>query len=152
MNKNESPITIIIVDDVPAYRSALTVVLKKAYPNATIIEAQNGEGISSMCLHTDPDIVITDLQMPVRDGFDVLGQLFEISIDYPVMVLTAYATIRALEKVTAAGCLGFVDKSSSMKTVIEGVESVLAGKPYYSPYIHALLQRHFTEERLANGK
>lgn len=151
MNEKNSPITIVIVDDVPAYRNALRIALAASYPNCTIFEETDGANVALTCRHTSPDIVITDLKMPVKDGFGVLEELYEISVDYPVMVLTAFATIVALEKVTSSGCLGFVDKSSSMKTIIEGVDAVLEGKPYYSPYVHALIQRHFKNERIGNG-
>lgn len=152
MNKNSDPITIVIVDDVPVYRTALSNVLKSKYPNCTIIEEENGNQIVEVCQRVEPDIVITDLKMPGKDGFQVVNDLFNININYPVMVLTAYATIKALEKVTWAGCLGFVDKSSGMKVILEGVETVMSNKPYYSPFIHRLIQEHFSETTEKGGK
>jgi DNA-binding NarL/FixJ family response regulator len=133
----------VIVEDLKVYRQALVLMLKKEYPGCEIHEKGNGENILEFCRKIQPDIVITDLMMPVKDGYHVLTQLFKLSTDYPVLVLSAYATIKTVSEVTLIGCLGFVDKGSEMKVISEGIQAVIEGRPYYSPYMHSLIKDYF---------
>lgn len=133
----------VIVEDLKVYRQALVLMLKKEYPGCEIHEKDNGENILEFCRKIQPDIVITDLMMPVKDGYHVLTQLFKLSTDYPVLVLSAYATIKTVSEVTLTGCLGFVDKGSEMKVISEGIQAVIEGRPYYSPYMHSLIKDYF---------
>lgn len=133
----------VIVEDLKVYRQALVLMLKKEYPGCEIHEKTNGKNILQFCRDIQPDIVITDLNMPVKDGYHVLTQLFKLSTNYPVLVLSAYATIKTVSEVTQTGCLGFVDKGSEMKVILEGIQAVMEGRPYYSPYMHSLIKDHF---------
>jgi len=133
----------VLVEDLQVYRQVLSQMLQKEYPGCEIHERTNGEDVLELCKTVEPDLVITDLKMPVKDGYHVLKQLFKLSSDYPVMVLSAYATIKTVSKVTLTGCLGFVDKGSDLKTISDGISAVLAGRPYYSPYMQSLIKDYF---------
>lgn len=137
----------VIVEDAKVYREALALMLEKEYPGCVIHEKDNGEGILNFCRDVRPDLVITDLQMPIKDGYHVLTELFKLTSDFPVLVLSAYATIKTLSNVTLTGCLGFVDKGSEMKVITEGIQAVLEGKPYYSPFVHRLIKNHFESNK-----
>lgn len=137
----------VLVEDLQVYRQALSLMLQKEFPGCEIHERENGEDVLELCKKVEPDLVITDLKMPVKDGYHVLKQLFKLSSDYPVMVLTAYATIKTVSNVTLTGCLGFVDKGSDLKTISEGISAVLEGRPYYSPYMHSLIKDYFNSEQ-----
>ena len=80
--------------------------------------------------------------MPKKDGYHVLNQLFKLSKDYPVLVLSAYATIKTITEVRQTGCLGFADKSSEMKVISAGIKAILAGESFHSPQIKNLIKDH----------
>jgi len=65
--------TIIIADDVEHNRKYLIDALKKT--NIKVIEASNGHEVLSIAKKTIPDLIITDIRMPVLDGFELLDKL-----------------------------------------------------------------------------
>lgn len=78
-NLNQTPFTLLIVDDDPMYRELLQVRLQKSLPQAVILSANDGfEGLVKLGQHK-PHVLITDLNMPGMDGFQMLSSLAQNS-------------------------------------------------------------------------
>jgi DNA-binding response OmpR family regulator len=79
---------ILIVDDDEHIREAVTVGFQLQWPDAEIIGAQDGEeGVAKFFAH-NPDVVVLDVAMPRKNGFEVLREIRQVS-DVPVIMLTA---------------------------------------------------------------
>ncbi len=79
---------ILVVDDDPHILDALTVGLQLQWQDAIVLAASDGDaGLRSFYEH-DPDIVLLDVAMPGRNGFEVLQEIRRLS-DVPVVMLTA---------------------------------------------------------------
>jgi two-component system KDP operon response regulator KdpE len=79
---------ILVVDDDPHILDALTVGFQLQWQDSTVIAARDGEeGVEAFFEH-NPDIVVLDVAMPRRNGFDVLQEIRRVS-DVPVILLTA---------------------------------------------------------------
>jgi two-component system KDP operon response regulator KdpE len=79
---------ILVVDDDAHIREAVAVGLQLHWPDAEILEAKDGEeGIDLFFEHT-PDVVLLDVAMPGKNGFEVLRAIRRVS-DVPVVMLTA---------------------------------------------------------------
>lgn len=78
-NLSQTPFTLLIVDDDPMYRELLQVRLQKSLPQAVILSANDGfEGLVKLGQHK-PHVLITDLNMPGMDGFQMLSSLAQNS-------------------------------------------------------------------------
>ena len=78
-NLNQTPFTLLIVDDDPMYRELLQVRLQKSLPQAVILSANDGfEGLVKLGQHK-PHVLITNLNMPGMDGFQMLSSLAQNS-------------------------------------------------------------------------
>lgn len=78
-NLNQTSFTLLIVDDDPMYRELLQVRLQKSLPQAVILSANDGfEGLVKLGQHK-PHVLITDLNMPGMDGFQMLSSLAQNS-------------------------------------------------------------------------
>lgn len=81
--------TILIVEDDEIARIALAKMVRRLCKS--VLEASNGkEGLEMELLHR-PDIVLTDLEMPVMSGMELVERLKERDAQRPVVVVTAFA-------------------------------------------------------------
>lgn len=60
----------VVIDDDPQVRSLVAMMLKRA--GYQVAQAKDGEEGTELCASLDPDIIVTDIFMPRRDGIDVL--------------------------------------------------------------------------------
>lgn len=88
MDCNLSDLKILYVEDESVTRMAVTRVLQKRV--SEVITAKNGkEGFELFQEHC-PDIVLTDLQMPVMDGWELVLAIRKINKEVPIIVISAY--------------------------------------------------------------
>ena len=116
---------ILIVDDDGALRTLLGLCfLRRGH---SIVVASNGaEGLACVTAQA-PDLVVTDVNMPVLDGLELLRQLrADGHADLPVIVLTARADQRAAA--IAAGADAFLVKPVPLRQLGETAERLLAGR------------------------
>jgi two-component system, LytTR family, response regulator len=113
------PLRVLIVDDEPIARQVLREELDLMETVEVIGEAENGVAALSMISSGTPDLVFLDVQMPVMNGFELLGQLRGGQMPAFVMV-TAYDqhAIRAFE----AGAVDYLLKPVSHQRLAQAVE------------------------------
>ncbi|MGA7416288.1 MAG: response regulator [Bryobacteraceae bacterium] len=114
-----SPLRTLIVDDEPIARGVLREELELIPAVEVVAEAENGAIALSLLSSLAPDLVFLDIQMPVMNGFELLGQLRGGHIPIFVMV-TAYDqhAIRAFE----AGAIDYLLKPVSQERLAQAVE------------------------------
>src|SRR5487761_1197134 len=102
--------TVLVVDDKPAGRELVRSVLENS--GHTVFEARDGEEALRVARQVVPDLIILDIHMPVRDGFDVVEELRRDPqlAAIPIMALTASAMQGDRERAVAAGFTGYVTK------------------------------------------
>jgi DNA-binding response OmpR family regulator len=79
---------ILVVDDDPEILDALTVGMQLQWQEAEVLSARDGEQGLERFYESDPDVVLLDVSMPHKNGFEVLQHIRRIS-DVPVIMLTA---------------------------------------------------------------
>jgi DNA-binding response OmpR family regulator len=79
---------ILIIDDDKHILDALSVGIQFQWEGATVIAAADGDAGLRAFFEHDPDVVVLDVSMPGRSGFDVLREIRRVS-DVPVLMLTA---------------------------------------------------------------
>jgi len=120
--------TILIVDDLPAHRKFLVTVL--SYRGHRLLEASDGGEGLVVARAEHPDLVITDVLMPVMDGYEFLRQL---RIDpstsgIPVMFYTAhYGEREARDLALSKGVSYVLTKPPEAEEVLRSVGSALSG-------------------------
>ena len=114
-----SPLRTLIVDDERIAREVLREGLEALPAIEVVAEAENGAVALSLVSSLMPDLVFLDIQMPVMNGFELLGQLPGGHIPVFVMV-TAYDqhAIRAFE----AGAIDYLLKPVSQQRLSQAVE------------------------------
>jgi two-component system OmpR family response regulator len=88
------PRTILLVDDDALMRRSLTFHLEQAgYQVQTAANAEDG---IALVLHSPPDLVMLDIDLPGMDGLDALRKL-KAQHDFPVIFLTAWGKLSQLD-------------------------------------------------------
>jgi DNA-binding NarL/FixJ family response regulator len=106
----ERPIRVLVVDDDPAFRLITRTVLKRADGIEVVAEGEDGEQGLALAREHEPDVVLLDLLMPNRDGFDTLPELCRLLPDARVVVLTALDEREANREAALVGASGFLEK------------------------------------------
>lgn len=115
---------ILVVDDDPQMREAVTISLELHWQDATIIAAGDGEEGLRRFAETDPDVVLLDVSMPKKDGFAVLREIREVS-DVPVLLLTARGEETAQVRGLELGADDYVVKPFSHLALLARIKAVL---------------------------
>lgn len=115
---------ILIAEDNTNNMVIVKMLLKKALPNAQVIEAGNGVEAVTQYVTENPDIILMDVQMPEMDGYDATRKIREIETETktPIIALTAGSMRADKEKCYNAGMDDFVSKpivNNSLSIVLE---------------------------------
>ena len=117
---------ILVIDDEPDVLMLCRVNLELA--GHEVVEASSGEAGLQLAREVRPDLVVLDVMLPRRDGYQVLGDLSSESTlrDVPVILLTAKAQTADRLAGWRAGCAEFVTKPFSPSELVEAVGRVHA--------------------------
>lgn len=117
---------LVVVDDHPVFRKGL-VALLRAEGHEVVGEASDGMEALSVVATEAPDVVLIDLSMPLRDGFEATAQITAQHPATKVVVITLYddeaSVVRALE----AGASGYVSKQAEPDQIIGAVAAAVRG-------------------------
>jgi DNA-binding NtrC family response regulator len=99
--------TVLVVDDEPAVRESVRMLLKREY---TIDTAESVDSALRAVELSPPDLILLDVVMPGRNGLDLLPELRELGLEIPVVVLTATNTVTVAVEAMKLGATDFVTK------------------------------------------
>jgi DNA-binding response OmpR family regulator len=97
-----------------------------------LVLAPNGEEVLQKARELNPDIVLLDINMPVKDGFEVLKEVMENSMSYPnlkgvpIVMLTNYNNTQDVEYCMKMGAQDYIVKSEwTPETIVAKVKKIL---------------------------
>jgi len=127
---------ILVVDDHMLIREALRAVLRELKPDAAIVEAADARRAME-CVEENPDLelVVLDLNLPDRSGFDVLVALRERHPAMSVVMLSASNDRDDIARALDLGALGFVTKSAKREVMLGAFKLIFSGGIYVPPEI-----------------
>ena len=126
---------VLVVDDEPDSLEVVELVL--THYGAKVTQATNGqEGLDAVKLER-PKLVITDLSMPVADGWMLIYELRKerSTMDIPVIALTAHAMVGDRERAIAAGFHNYLTKPLTPATFMNDLMRVLVDIPEFAELI-----------------
>ena len=122
---------VLVVDDHPLIREALRQVLRALNKDIDLLEAGSGpEALAAANRNDGIDLILLDLTLPGRDGYEVLRELRERYPAYPVVVLSASDQSEVVMRALDAGAMGFIPKTSSNEVLLGALRLVLSGGVY----------------------
>ncbi|MDA8079565.1 MAG: response regulator [Nitrospiraceae bacterium] len=117
--------TILIVDDEKNLLLSLSEGLRFYDSNFKVITAENGQQAIDILNSARIDLLVTDLKMPVADGFDLLADALKKHPRLPVIVMTAFSNPDIERKLKAFGITEYFEKPVEFMHIAETISSVL---------------------------
>ncbi len=124
-------IRVVVVDDHPMVRYGITAVLADVAGIDVVGEAGDGQELQAVVATTRPDVVLTDLAMPVMDGPTAIARLRVTHPDVAVLVLTMHEDDDSVLAALRAGARGYLVKGADGAELVRAIESVAAGDAVY---------------------
>ncbi len=116
--------TVLVVDDTKLVRSFLARQLDPYVKEFQVLTAENGQEALAAIQAAKIDLVITDLEMPVMDGFELLAHLSNDYPAIPVFVMTANGSPEIEERIDAMGSLKYFEKPMDMDALLAGIREI----------------------------
>jgi two-component system NarL family response regulator len=139
LDRRDTPIRILIVDDHPVVLAGLASMLGTQAGMEVLGSASSGKEALEM-LRTQPaDLLLLDLRMPGMSGIDTLHAMKRAKIHSRAIILTSYETDEDIYRAVQAGAQGYLLKDAPQSDMIEAIRAVHAGKRYFPRHIAARL-------------
>jgi two-component system nitrate/nitrite response regulator NarL len=148
-----SPFSVVVVDDHPVYRDALSRALDQADDLSLAGTASDGTEAIELIARVRPDVAVLDVELPGRSGPAVAAELVARQVPTRVLFLSAHRDGATVYDALATGGFGYVTKDASMRQIQEAVRRVASGVRSLGPdvedqvieEIQARAERHVLE-------
>jgi DNA-binding NarL/FixJ family response regulator len=122
---------ILVIDDHPLIHTAMPMVLKGLEETCEVLHAETFAGaLRAAEAHDDLNLILLDLGLPDRGGFEALAQLRENYPQVPVVVLSGYEDPPTVTRAIEEGAMGYIPKSASPEILVSALRLVLSGGVY----------------------
>ena len=114
-------------------------------------EARTGREAVEMVRDLRPDVILMDIAMPVLNGLEATRQILGADPTARVVILSAYSDDEYIERMSAAGVAGFLEKQTSAEILTKAICEVAAGRKFFSPSIARRLSDDRSKPRDRDG-
>lgn len=117
--------TILMVDDENPFLLSLKDGLSAHNDQLNILLANDGQAALDIMQKNDIDLLVTDLKLPVMDGFQLLAQVSQNNPYMPVIVMTAFGTPDIEERLSHLNALHYLEKPLDFDILAQTIDSAL---------------------------
>jgi DNA-binding NarL/FixJ family response regulator len=126
---HDGQISVLLCDDLEAMRALLRIVVELRPGLHVVGEACDGNEAIAEAKRLQPDVILLDLAMPRRTGFDALPLIREAAPEARVIVLSGFVASTTADDVLALGAARFIEKGASPGEIVAAIEEVAAKPP-----------------------
>jgi two-component system nitrate/nitrite response regulator NarL len=128
-------IKISIAEDHQSLIDGIDLLLKYEEDYKIIHTANNGKDLLDQIKKKQPDIVLTDIRMPILDGISLTQTITQLYPKIKIIAFTMFDQLEAIEQMREAGAHGYILKSSGLNDLKIAIDTVLKGENYYDKAI-----------------
>lgn len=127
------PLKILIAEDQGMLLGALSALLELEEDMQVIAKAADGLAALDAIEAAQPDIVLTDIEMPKMTGIELAEQIQQKALDCKVVVLTTFARAGYLRRAMDAGVKGYLLKDAPSDELAAAIRRVASGRKVIDP-------------------
>jgi DNA-binding NarL/FixJ family response regulator len=146
MNK----IRLLLADDHPLIREGFKSLLGKNDRFEIIGEAENGKELLDMAIQLQPDIILSDINMPVISGLEALEQLSKLHPSIKFLMLSMHEERVYILNALKIGASGYLLKNIEQFELERAIITVFEGSKYFSPAITNILAESFSKPEVSS--
>ena len=135
--KSTTKIRVLLAEDQTMLRGALAALLELEPDISVVAQAANGREAQRLARELQPDIVVTDIEMPQMTGLEFAASLKESDSKSRVIILTTFARPGYLRRALDAGARGYLLKERPASELAEAIRRVHAGLRAVDPALAA---------------
>ena len=145
-------IRILLADDHPIVREGLRAVLETQADFEVIAEAADGDEALRLALALQPDILLLDLEMPIRDGVETIRRLRQQQPMARIIVFTAFDNDERIIHAVQAGANGYLLKGAPREEIFKAIHITMDGGSLLQPIVASKLLRHMGHQPVAGSQ
>ncbi len=138
-------IRIHLADDHQVLIDGLTNLLRTVSQFEVVGNSLDGTSIYEEVIKNKADILILDINMPKKDGIEVLKEFSEKGFPCKVIILSSYDDLKIVKEVMKLGSKGYLTKKSAGENIIEAIEAVNNDEEYFDKHIREKIFANFTQ-------
>jgi DNA-binding NarL/FixJ family response regulator len=148
----QAMIRIVIADDHQIFVDGLKALLGEEKDIQIVGEASNGQQVLAILADTPADMVLMDINMPGLDGLAATRKIHEQYPNVQVLALSMHDSSQYISDMMQAGASGYILKNTGKAELVEAIQSIHAGSPYYSPGVTATIMQSLRVSRRDDSK
>ena len=130
---------ILLADDHAAMLDEISTLLKEEYD--VVGQVADGVALVEAATRLNPDLIISDISMPIMNGFEAAAELRRRHHQLRLIFLTVQSSPAYLKKALALGVVGYVLKMHTTEQLRTAVKTVLAGQTYFSAELRSQIHQ-----------
>jgi DNA-binding NarL/FixJ family response regulator len=128
--------TVLLADDHPNLLEKAENLLKENFE--VVGRVGDGQALIEAAMKLEPDVIVTDISMPILNGIEAVTRLKESGCKSKVVFLTVHADLDYARTCFSLGALGYVVKSRMGTELLPAIREALTGRNFVSPSLHYL--------------
>jgi DNA-binding NarL/FixJ family response regulator len=141
-------IKVAIADDHKIFRKGVILSLKPYHNIQFVLEAENGEELIQGVPNANPDIILMDLKMPVKDGIETTKYLNKHFPAIRILILTMYEDERFVGHLMDSGANGYLLKSTDPEEIKQGIMDVMRTGFYLNNFVNrVLIKKNYSKQK-----
>jgi DNA-binding NarL/FixJ family response regulator len=141
-------IKVAIADDHKIFRKGVILSLKVYHNINFILEAENGEELIKGIEKEQPDIVLLDLKMPVKDGIETTKYLNKHYPQIRILILTMFEDERFVGHLMESGANGYLLKSTEPAEIKQAIIDVMNTGFYLNNFVNrVLIKKNYAKQK-----
>jgi two-component system nitrate/nitrite response regulator NarL len=121
-------VRVLVADDHPVYRRGVVRAIGGRQGFEVVGEADNGGAALDGIVALEPDVAVLDVDMPERDGLDILDEVVRRDLPTRVILLSGHAESDPMYRAIAAGVAGYLIKTADRDTICDAIAAVMRGE------------------------
>jgi DNA-binding NarL/FixJ family response regulator len=144
-------ITVLLAEDHAIVRQGISALLSRDQQIKIVGEARTGREAVELAKTLRPDVILMDIAMPILNGLEATRHILTDNPLAKIIILSAHSDDEYVERTTAAGVAGFLEKQTSAEILTKAIAEVAKGNKYFSPFITKRLPQEQSKVRGRDG-
>jgi two-component system invasion response regulator UvrY len=141
-------IRVAIADDHALVREGMRRMLSGSRQIDVVGEAANGAEAVELVSEKEPDVLLLDITMPVKDGIEATEEIVELKKNTKILILSMHADEQYALRTLRAGANGFISKGARLEELLKAIKEVHNGERYLPEQISETLGDHGIEDKI----